>query len=46
MKINKKISIIIVVFVFALISYILLNFVMNQQALEGSLPPRQNVIKK
>lgn len=46
MKVNKKILIIVIVFVLALVSYIMLNFVMNQPALEGSLPPRQNVIKK
>lgn len=46
MKVNKKILVIVIVFVLALVGYIILNDAMNQPALEGSLPPRENVIKK
>lgn len=46
MKVNKKILIIVIVFVLALISYIILNDMMNQPALRGNLPLRENIIQK
>lgn len=46
MKINKKILIIGIVFFLALLSYVILNDTMNQPILEGSLPPREDIIQK